>query len=502
MSLNNNIGIVYEFVYNSNNGVLSYFLDFYAKKFDLKYSITKENELLRLFVSGDKDEVVKFNDSSMNCIPNSIFLKKSSVNEWEKELPKSSDFFSSPYANITPSVLKAYGKGELIANEYSIFSNLSIKKDDKFIKITKENFDSNLDYATRALQHNQELFLKDEDGASFSLLLDIVFDDGNILMPTSVLNLSKLFVCDEPTLIALNSFEKPVINLRVSEVYKGKNRNAPSFFDLKLADDLFLFALATSLKDIAPFLTLKNLAQDPKIALLEDDFLIIKNSKFILLDEKKSDKFQLKMAELNLQKPVVVKIELNKNRDDEISLFKDGAFIELLKLPAINSSDELKEQILKDKVGKTLFENYTKEFKFQSFNKDSFRNFYSYFELASRLFFEKDAKKLIENAKLFRGKKGPKIDYKEGFESEFCVDKFIRSGMSFRLGGCDDESLSFGYVESLIIYLDSFLDELKKQVEFNAVILQGELFSEPLFANLAKKLISSYHNINFCHYEL
>ena len=70
----------FKFNYLSDNGVLLYFLDFYAKNSGLKYSIHQNANEISLFIDEEnEDKILKFGDESMNLIPNSIFLADSEV---------------------------------------------------------------------------------------------------------------------------------------------------------------------------------------------------------------------------------------------------------------------------------------------------------------------------------------------------------------------------------------------------------------------------------------
>ena len=54
--------LCFEFNCSNDGAILAFFLDFWAKKSALKYSITKENRSVKLYVKGDEKELGKFSD--------------------------------------------------------------------------------------------------------------------------------------------------------------------------------------------------------------------------------------------------------------------------------------------------------------------------------------------------------------------------------------------------------------------------------------------------------
>jgi hydrogenase maturation factor HypF (carbamoyltransferase family) len=110
------------------------------------------------------------------------------------------------------------------------------------------------------------------------------------------------------------------------------------------------------------------------------------------------------------------------------------------------------------------------------------------------------AKSIEENATLFLGTKGPRIDYKlKRVGSKVYLDPLmcIRTAMSFKLAKVDDLTLSYGVMESFVEFLSTTLDEIKEEMKSDAVVVTGSLLqNRPLFVKLSKE-VSVNHNLYF-----
>jgi len=486
--------VEFKFDYLGSNGVLGYFLDFYAQNSGLKYSIVEGNKQISLFVEGEESEILKFGDESMNLIPNSIFLANSEV-RIASELPATNHHkmdISLPY--FTPRMIKSE---KLIPNEFGILSGLAIENHHEITEITETNFDQMLDYAFLQLLHYKNLKFVDEMGVSE--MIPAVDFTADFLMPTNLLALSKIFVADEKSLIALAGFEKPIINLKINAVFRQNHPEAPLYFDIKAASDFFIFKLFQKLyeNDIF-FVSVKSLKKRLKIAVLEDKFLVVNHAK--ILDSKKLAfltqnhsnlaHFALICDEFGLQEKVNLHLNFSKTENDSIKLYKNDNEYNLLKIELPKSFGELFAKIRERESGAKLLENYTKEFgRLPSGIITQTPSFYTLFGMISRILFSKSAEWLLQNASDFMGNKGARIDFKIVGKNEFDVLSMICSAMSFKLAGSDEKILSFGILESFVYFLRDYTDTLDDELGFDAMVATGTLFEERKISNLCVKLL-------------
>jgi|GEM_PF-1145289 hypothetical protein len=107
------------------------------------------------------------------------------------------------------------------------------------------------------------------------------------------------------------------------------------------------------------------------------------------------------------------------------------------------------------------------------------------------------AGRLLENAAEFKGKKGPRIDYRLREERRLDPLWSIRTAMSFKLAGLDDQTLSFGIVESFSEFLSKTIDEIQTDLGLDGVILCGSMFGEKKILQKTHLLIAKNHPVYF-----
>ena len=499
--------IEFEFIYNNDNGLIADFLDFYAQKSGLKYALNLEKNLTRLYVFGEEKELLKFSDEYMNLIPNSVFLAKTSVKVTDEAKEHNFTQNRAEFANFTPSVIKAYQENSsLNANEFGILSGVSVFKDGKFEKVSKENFNELLDFCFTELFHNQNLQIKFNDQICE---LNANADFGaDFLMPTSLKALSKIFVADEKIVVALASYEKPLLNLKTNSIFRSNHEKVPAFFDVKFAGDFFIYVLFGKLFAEEIFFVSVKTDKDKflKIAVLDEQFLIVKNPNFLSQknqnflnsrEDKNLANFALICDEMGVFDKKILQVFLSKNHNDTIKVFDKDLQVNMLNIKIWDTYEELKDEICSDEIGVKLFENFTKEYNFPKGKIATNASFYGLFEIASKILFDKNAQYLLDSAKDFLGKKGVRIDFCVDKNSNFDCVKFIKSAMSFKLAGSDDKLLSYGFIDSLAYFLSDYFDLLKEEFESEAVLLTGSLFEEKNLANLILNLAQNNHNAKF-----
>ncbi|WP_456449814.1 hypothetical protein [Hydrogenimonas sp.] len=107
------------------------------------------------------------------------------------------------------------------------------------------------------------------------------------------------------------------------------------------------------------------------------------------------------------------------------------------------------------------------------------------------------SKRLLDNAAAFKGKKGPRIDYKLKEGRKLDPLWSVRTAMSFRLAGVDDLTLSFGVVESFSEFLSTMIDDIQTDMGLDAVVMCGSLFGEKKILQKTHLLIAKNHVVYF-----
>ncbi|WP_297985588.1 hypothetical protein [uncultured Campylobacter sp.] len=468
--------LCFEFSCASDGLVLAFFLDFWAKKSALKYSITAQNGSIKLYVEGDENELARFSDEYINLVPHSIFIEESKVSLADK-LPQNSEFeFNFSFKNITPNAL------QIDENEFGF------KSDSSFINSAIKDI-----IAGKTINY---------DGYELSKFSGF---DGDYLLPTNLKNATKIFVCDEKSLIALASFEKPIMSLRTNAIYRSNHKNAPLYFDIRSAWDINIYKITQALSENGiNFVSVKSSKNDMKISILDERILIIKAGEFIRakerefinsFDDKNYALFGLCVNELGVSNSTIARVFLSQKYSDFIKVYKGDDEFNMLRINLPKSFDEIWQKISEFDGGDRLLANYQKEYTLPKGSIDLPDNFYSLFMIIDKILGYNG--KILNYARDYSGLKGVRIDYKMSSKSEFDWVRAIRSTMSFRLAGADAKNISFGCLESLAFFLSDFGDILKDELECEGMIFSGNLFANPVIANLALKFCNSNYKSKF-----
>lgn len=468
--------LCFEFNCANDGSILAFFLDFWAKKSALKYSITSQNRLVRLYIEGDEKQLGKFSDEYINLVPHSIFIQESKVNLAD-EMPAKNEFeFGFSFKNITPNAL--------------------IYKENEFGFRADEDFITN---ATQDLMNGKTVHYDGYEISKFSSF------DADFLLPTNLKNAAKIFVCDEKSLIALASFEKPVINLRTNAIYRSNHKDAPLYFDIRSAWDINIYKIAQNLsQNGVNFLAVKSQKEPMKISILDERILIIRAGEFIKakelefinsFDDKNYALFGLCASELGMANSTIARVFLSRKNNDFIKVYKGDDEFEMLKITLPKNFDEIWSKIAEFDGGDRLLANFQKEYKLPSGDIDLPNNFYSLFMIIDKILGYNE--QILSYARDYSGIKGVRIDFKMSSKNEFDWVRAIRSTMSFRLAGADAKNISFGCLESLAFFLSDFGDILKDELGCEGMIFGGMLFENPVIANLALKFCNSNYKSKF-----
>lgn len=468
--------LCFEFKFSCSLKTFAFFLDFWAKQSTLQYALNYEKDIIRLYVSAADEELGKFSDEYLSLVPHSIFLQSSKVKVAEYLPAHQEQIFDFKFKNITPKSLKN-GKNEF-----------GFGFDDEFIN-----------EAVKRIENGESIIY---EGALISK-----FDsfDADYLLPTNLNTLPKIFVVDEKSLIALASFEKPVLSLKTNAIFRTNHKNTPTFFDVRAAWDINIYKIASILnaKGIN-FLKVKSSQNEFKINVLDDSFLIVRNSEFLQREDldfigSKSDKnlatFGLMLKEFDLLDTTVARIFFSHKFDDFIKVYKGNDEFDMFKLSIPKSYEEIYEQIATFNGGDRLLENYKKSFLLPSGKFSLPNNFYSIYSILDEILGFNG--KLFDFARDFGGSKGVRIDYKMKSKNEFDVITLIRSAMSFKLAGAEPKNISFGCFESLAFFVSDFGDIIKDEFECQNFLLSGELFESKTIANLVLKYSNSNYKTRF-----
>ncbi|MGP1450483.1 MAG: hypothetical protein ACTTJS_05080 [Wolinella sp.] len=171
------------------------------------------------------------------------------------------------------------------------------------------------------------------------------------------------------------------------------------------------------------------------------------------------------------------------------------------------------ENIAKDDVGARLIENFSREFpeivkrieacKPGVLSKNLadwvvMAGFFAGFcdewklELARKAFWLR--------AKAFLGAKGPRVDFKlvrDGTRIGIDSERVVRSVMSFKLAGVDDETLAFGIMDSMAEFWGNLLRDMGENFAVNSALLSGSILGERPFLNKLLQYTPRYFDLRF-----
>ena len=453
----------------------------------LKHSVRCENDQICLKVSGSNGELSTIADRASVILPYSLFIKHSEVYAVD-ELDVSGEIKEIKFGTLSPSQAASFLAGKSVLNESGV---LCVSKFDG--EITLDNFNEKLQACLNLLQNGKSLCIEQDENL-YEISLGVNFG-ANFLMPTNLKQLPKIFIADDRAQIALASFEKPLLTLKTTAIYRQNHEDAPLFFDVMAANDLFLYAVCEQLeKSGASFLSVRIKEQKnalSRLVLLENSALL---SPFFYA---KNEKFELKNAS-----EIALGLKFSKFSDDEICLLSKSSKTQLLFLPKFSSFEEIYELIRADESGARLLENFRKEHDLPSGKFSSNASFFSLFCIAGRLLgissdFKKAGENLLHMAADFSGQKGVRIDYK--MKDDFGLDgvKFVKSIISFILAGAGEKNISFGCTESLAHFLSDFSYEKRDKFNIKNVTLSGDLFYNKVVSNLIKKHLNPNIKTNF-----
>ncbi|MDE7317985.1 MAG: hypothetical protein K2N12_09705 [Helicobacter sp.] len=166
------------------------------------------------------------------------------------------------------------------------------------------------------------------------------------------------------------------------------------------------------------------------------------------------------------------------------------------------------QDIMRDETGAKLLQNFKKAYpqtenllfdesmhKIHLASAHQSNNIFDILGIIYQLFYDETADlasakaRMLAFAEGFLGQNGPRIDFKLA-ASENGVQlthlSILRSAMSFRLAGVDEQTLAFGILESLAEFFSNFIRDLCENFALNAAVVSGSMLS---FTPLANRLL-------------
>lgn len=542
--------LVFEFLYISTNEVLANFLEDIAKTSKLEYFISKNGDTLSLHVRASEDEVLFFSEHLSRSLPFSIFLKSTNVkatDNFDKDKAisiKNCEIFTSftPKAQlIADHNFNPFVKNEVGLNP-KISAPLIFTKEDENIEISYENsYKEAFEKISELIFDGEKVLLKTPSKSYqiCSISTKISFDKNFIIMPTDCSFIDSLAVASQNEISTLVSLEKPIINLKTNLIFKSKYTNFPDFANVAMPDNLFTHLLCKTLHENGvKFLILSDektctnsltydgfdidLKQLEVVVLENGEVLILKGNRYLSSVLKNSIKY---LNSASHTQYVSLLCEHNfltknsccfylsfKNADKLMYYSEESGVLDLVDISFENSGKEIFDVIAKDETANRLLKNYKKEFGqiFQTANSvnldnrpKNILNIIGFLGIILGLAdnIEDGQKAIIENFRSFGGLKGPSIDFvlndEKNMKTTFNHYKLIRSVISFKLADVNNETISFGIMESLVYFLSSMADSFKENLKTESVMLGGSLFGISSFSSLCVKHITPNHKVLF-----
>ncbi len=555
----------FKFKYLSNNGTLIKFIKTCASSFECEYKVYKEDEFIVLYVQAPLEVLELFSTSLGTTLPMSIYLYETQVVDVAsfpiQESININDDFVLPFCTSCLNEVNNK-KSKNYYNSFTSCENCTnIKNKSEFIlrnKDSRETFLSNeksFAYFASLINDNKSIKIKTFSGtAIFSKISNI--DKCKSILCTNLFNLSSILVASKDEVVALASIEKPLINLKINEIYKNKTSCLKNSIDVRFANDFILYLLSLELEKlnihfiaydenienlensdrsegkedikhsqadyILDFENTFNLIDIPKIKILSNSRKIILESfsykqEYLGIYNSFSDhnkgQFMVLLNENNLLNKSIINFYFSSTNGDNISLHsqKVDGLLDILNIKLPSSIKELFEEIKKDETGESLLNNYKKIFPLEyekaintALDKSNQNSFSSLLKIAKIILnFKND---ILQNANNALLDKGPRIDYKlyeskNFYNKEFDYTKLFKSAISFKLAGVDDITISLGYIESLAHFIANVVDTTDTCFSLDGVSLCGDMFTNDLFSKIVHKSITKnfkiYYNKDF-----
>lgn len=544
--------LAFEFNYVSNNGILENLLKEIANDFGISHKIIRKDSIVTLFVEEDETRLCTFADTLSASLPLSIFFKSSSVEvvdtmsditevipplaytiEFTPKILASVDNPNSEYY-LAPFISASRTNVKLYQNENELLHGSDAKAYEAVYDTLAELI-ANGENVTIQTKNGSYVYGKIENIASCTQTLEVIATDLSVV--------ERMVVCRENEIKALASLERPAIRFKVNALFSQKGIVKESRVILRLADDLFMYQLSKRLFSKGVQFLFKATTQNCKasysvqfdaklqaiepllVSVLENGaILIVKGSDYASstlkaslekFDEPSHGAFASIMQEHQLFDATTSCFYLSTLHNDRIMHYsKEHGMLNLIEISLPSSFEELFAEIGRSSPNaERLVANYKEQFP-EIYAKaietiipnDTPKSIYSLWKIVAMVLglsetFESAAEQLIENAEDFGGQKGPRIDYflqkEDALSSDIDYVRLVRSGISYKLAGTDNTTLSFGYMESLSYFISDLCDTHKENLLTSKIALGGSLFGYKRFSEMIAKNLKPNHTICF-----
>lgn len=544
--------LAFEFNYVSNNGILENLLKEIASDYGISHKIVRKDSIVTLFVEADEAGLGTFADTLSASLPLSIFFKSSSVEvvdtmsdatevipplaytiEFTPKILASVDNPNSPYY-LAPFITTHHATVKLYQNDNELLQGYDAKGYEAVYDRLAELI-ANGENVTIQTKNGSYVYGKIENIASCTQTLEVIATDLSVV--------ERMVVCRENEIKALASLERPAIRFKVNALFAQKGILKESRVILRLADDLFMYQLSKRLFSKGVQFLFKAMTQNCKasysvqfdaklqaiepllVSVLENGaILIVKGSDYASstlnaslekFDEPSHGAFASIMQEHQLFDATSSCFYLSTLHNDRIMHYsKEHGMLNLIEISLPSSFTELFAEIGRSSPNaERLVANYKEQFP-EVYTKaietiipsDTPKSIYSLWKIVAMVLglgetFERAAEQLIENAEDFGGQKGPRIDYflqkEDALSSDIDYVRLIRSGISYKLAGTDNTTLSFGYMESLSYFISDLCDTHKENLLTSKIALGGSLFGYKRFSEMVTKNLKPNHTICF-----
>ncbi len=547
--MNKDIKIAYIFSFRFSYPFLESFLIQIAQKHSLHFSTShdKEKGYFILSIQAKEQEIRKFSDSLAVEFPLSLFFCFQDVNLLSSETliqAQTQTYPSFPLENqrITPQ-----DSIKIIENSYNLkkfpyggsvfLEGIRLIEDNQEAKpaVVSESFRA----LVQKLKNGEEIYMQTLYGAKI-ITLDSAQREW--IMPCDSASLELLFRVNNAQSAALLSFEKPIVFLSPKtileeEMLKNKDNISPKTalsniiafneqvimpYDYSLhllayylreydIDFCYLYTAQTLQSQESPINLFSNGFLAPSILKTEPATVVVSDNSTTLIASNEPSLLDyphylsLLIQESGLSDSSAC-LHASYHLPTMVGIFNETQLKKILHVSFPLQLSSWVQEIINDKVGAKLVQNYIKEFshienillthktkKAENIISSS-SNIFDVLGIIYQLLY--DYQEDIEAGKVFMlkyaedflGSKGPRIDYKlYPKDGGVALDhlRILRSCMSFRLAGVDKETLAFGVIDSMAEFYGNLMRDVCDNFILKNIVISGSMLSfNPFFNRL------------------
>jgi len=339
-----------------------------------------------------------------------------------------------------------------------------------------------------------------------------VKEDSDLIIAKNLDSVAKFFVAfNGDEVIAYR--ENPILHLNVNLNFRNLTKLFKvSAFDVRISDE-FIEPFFEKFK--TPLLGAKVIKDNSLKGVVTDNkhkFIITSGSNFLIkLPQKEYDKDKKPyfgyfgvLNQYNLIDKNTMAFPFYKKYPSKVLLNSPKfGLVDYLSFELnYNSFEEIFAEISLDETGKKLIKNFSTKYPelfkngLNSNLKTDYKGIYFVWGVIGCLLgFGKDietsAQKLLKLSNEALTKKGPRIDYKLK-DKKFNPIWTIRTAISFKLAGVDDNLISYGVIESFAEFLNNLYEGVNRDTELSGAVIVGDLFEGELLNKTYSYLSKNY----------